>query len=270
MTQRLAGRPSQHALPPMPTACATTTSTTRPSRASRCTSSTRSAAALRLRREAGAHLPRRRAGARRRRRDRHRHHAARRARPCGLRQRRRHPLSRPQRRLCRPHHRASERQHRGLPRGRGGRAATSRGAHHRGCPCLRGQLPADRRLRRQYRRPRLGRSGLEPARRRARRRQADEAFARPAGAGRQSRGERSHSARPDAGANPVRLEGHRRRRSRAQCRLRGDAGARRPDGPDADLRREVGLLRSSSRVRPNSMSARSAGAASRSWSTNAA
>ena len=45
-------------------------------------------------------------------------------------------------------------------------------------PCLRGQLPTDRRLRRQTRRPRLGRSGAEPARRRARRRQADEASSR--------------------------------------------------------------------------------------------
>ena len=109
-------------------------------------------------------------------------------------------------------------------------------------------MPADRRIRFKLRHSGLGRSGAEPACRRARYRQADEAFPGRAHAGRRSRAQRSYFDGPDPGAGAVRLEGDRRCRSRTQRGLGRHAGARRAYRPGADLRGAVRLLQARGRA----------------------
>ncbi len=177
-----------------------------------------------------------------------RHQPAHLARSRILRQRRGLPLLRPQRHLCEAPGLSSERSHLGMPRDRRGRTRHRRRTHHRDRARLRDQLPADRSDRPLD--PRLGPAGVQPAGRGARRRQADEARPRPADAGGQPRHQRPHPDEPDPGADAVRLEGAGRRRSRAQCGVRGAAGARRPHRPGADLRRQCRFLQAGVRAGP--------------------
>ncbi|CAG9253959.1 putative Uncharacterized 50.6 kDa protein in the 5'region of gyrA and gyrB [Burkholderia cepacia] len=105
---------------------------------------------------------------------------------------------------------------------------------------LRDRVPADGRRRDQP--ARLGPHVLQPARRRARRGQADAHARAAAGAGGEPVDQQPSRAEPDARPGIVELEGARRCGRGAQRGVLDAARARRADRPRADLRRHGGIL----------------------------